>query len=164
MNTHSRCHCGSNNDFKQCCHIFISELLLPKTAEQLMRSRFTAFKLREHQYLINSYRPQGSKNYLNVNDFDNNIDWLGLKIISTNLGQPTDHDGYVEFVAFFQKKAQNNHSNTNQVEQLHEHSYFKIVSERWHYISGTSLPNIKMNRNQPCFCGSGKKLKKCHLI
>jgi len=28
--------------------------------------------------------------------------------------------------------------------------------------SGGPAPNIKLGRNDPCWCGSGKKYKRCH--
>ena len=145
------CHCGSPKKINECCDIYISTAKQPKTAEQLMRSRFTAFKLRAQQYLIDTQR---SKNKLCLKDFDNTIKWLGLKILS-----PKDEKGsYVEFVAFYKP------INSDKIEQLHEHSYFEKLNNQWAYISGKPLPNIKLNRNEPCFCGSGKKVKKCHPI
>jgi len=155
MKANSSCHCGSNISFNKCYQLFIKGDQLPTTAEQLMRSRFTAFKIREHQYLINTHR---SNQTIHKNEFDNNIDWLGLKIISSEDGSASNKSGYVSFVAFFKN------FNDDQIEQLHEKSYFEKYDTQWLYISGTPLSKIKLNRNEPCFCGSGKKVKKCHLI
>lgn len=131
-----------------------------------MRSRFTAFKLRIHQYLIDTVVNQASNAELRTQDFDININWLGLKILSTKQGKPSDQSGYVEFVAFYQLTQINPSAqeNNNPIEQLHENSYFEKYGEQWFYLSGEPLSNIKLNRNNACFCGSGKKVKKCHLI
>ncbi|NEQ54934.1 MAG: zinc chelation protein SecC, partial [Leptolyngbya sp. SIO3F4] len=32
----------------------------------------------------------------------------------------------------------------------------------WFYLDGEMLPPILPKRNQPCWCGSGKKFKHCH--
>ena len=152
------CHCGSLISFEDCCEKFIRRLESPETAEQLMRSRFTAFKLREYQYQIDSCQ---SKSSLTIDDFDANVNWLGLKIISTDQGQVSDSLGSVEFVAFYQ---QSGGEKDNKVEQLHEKSYFENIDDHWVYINGDPRPDIKLARNEPCFCNSGKKYKKCHGV
>ena len=151
MNPIQICHCGSKNTFDTCCKVYISLQKQPETSEQLMRSRFTAFKLRAHQYLINT---QHSKHKLTINDFDITIDWLGLSVIPPK----KQDDAYVEFIAFYKS------TNNQKIQQLHERSYFEKTNNQWLYISGKPLTNIKLNRNQPCFCGSSKKVKNCHPI
>ncbi|MGD1990808.1 MAG: YchJ family metal-binding protein, partial [Chromatiales bacterium] len=45
------CPCESGLDYDLCCGRFIDEGALPETAEQLMRSRYTAFTLDRISYL-----------------------------------------------------------------------------------------------------------------
>lgn len=152
------CHCGSPIDFEQCCDRYIEQSKQPKTAEQLMRSRFTAFKLKKYQYLIDTHQVEPPND---LSSFDSKVKWLGLKIVATDLGSTSDNSGTVEFVAFYQTS---NDIDNNIIEQLHEKSRFKKVNNRWMYINGEPLSDIKLSRNEPCFCNSGKKFKKCHMV
>lgn len=122
-----------------------------------MRSRFTAFKLRRHDYLINTV--QAGKISLTEQSFDTRINWLGLKIITSKKGLQNDEKGTVEFVAFFQEAEE---ENSKRFHQLHEESNFKKIDGRWIYIDGKPLNDIKLERNDECFCNSNKKFKKCH--
>ena len=78
--------------------------------------------------------------------------WLGLKIINH---KPSAKTATVEFIAFYQD---------NPIGQLHEQSRFIQEDEQWYYTDGDILEPIKLSRNEACFCGSGKKLKRCHML
>ncbi len=153
-----RCYCGLPTIFKQCCEKFINQSKIPETAEQLMRSRFTAFKLQRFQYLVDTYQ---TKLPLKTSDFDTSIQWLGLKVIAIDRGEKSDSQGFVEFVAFYQSVKP---EHLGKFEQLHEKSYFEKIDDKWFYINGAPLVKIKLVRNEPCFCNSGKKYKKCHGV
>ncbi|MEZ5505160.1 MAG: YchJ family metal-binding protein [Gammaproteobacteria bacterium] len=45
---------------------------------------------------------------------------------------------------------------------LHERSRFVKEDGRWFYLDGEMLPLPSPGRNDPCWCGSGQKFKKCH--
>ncbi|HEX7764120.1 MAG TPA: YchJ family metal-binding protein, partial [Cellvibrio sp.] len=53
-------------------------------------------------------------------------DWLGLQILDTRAGGPTDEQGVVEFVAIFRQQGQ--------VHQHHEVSLFKKSLGKWLYV------------------------------
>lgn len=150
------CHCGSGTLFRQCCLPILNKTKLPSNAEQLMRSRFSAFKLHQHQYILDTQNIKGEPK-TTIDSFDLSIEWLGLYVLAhhTNSQQSKEQ---VEFVAFF-KPIQ-----SNKVEQLHELSDFEITGHRWLYIAGQQLANYKIPRNIECFCQSGKKYKKCHAV
>ena len=101
-----------------------------------MRSRYTAFCRGEVDYLIATHHPskrQGDDRQ-SLTQTIAETEWLNLRVLaSREMGEV----GTVEFVAFF--KAQGTLS------QLHERSDF-----------------VRLERNDPCWCGSGKKFKKCH--
>ncbi len=120
-----------------------------------MRSRYCAFYLRDSQYLFDTLYPaKRQPNEKSLLDKSiNDTEWLGLKIVDTDAGKSKDSEGKVEFVAFYQGDG---------IEQLHERSNFKKENDQWFYVDGTHLPPIKIGRNDDCFCGSGKKFKKCH--
>jgi SEC-C motif-containing protein len=124
---------------------------LPENAEQLMRSRYSAYALGELDYLKASWHADFLPADLVI---DERIGWLGLTIISSNqLGcQAT-----VEFEARLLLDGR--------VDAMHENSNFVSVGGRWLYTDGEMLaPSFtpwKPARNEPCPCGSGKKFKRC---
>lgn len=118
-----------------------------------MRSRYTAFCRGDVDYLVATHHPskrQGDDRQ-SLSQTIAMTEWLGLRVLHT---QETDEVGTVEFVAFF--KAQ------GQLSQLHERSAFVREDGRWYYLEGKLLPSLRLERNDPCWCGSGKKVKKCH--
>ncbi len=120
-----------------------------------MRSRYTAFKLGSINYLIDTLAPEKRKSddKEKLTQVIEGTQWLGLKVVTTEKGKKRDIEGVVEFVAFYQDGS---------FEQLHEHSKFIKHDSKWFYLEGEFLPAIKIGRNDPCFCGSEKKYKKCH--
>lgn len=143
------CPCSSGKPYADCCAPYLSGQALPKLPETLMRSRYTAFCKGNVDYLIATRHP--TKRQMDereaLMDTITHTEWLSLRVlnVSANL---------VEFVAF--------HRSQNQIGQLHEKSEFLLQNGRWYYLDGATLPAIKLERNDLCWCGSGKKLKKCH--
>lgn len=80
--------------------------------------------------------------------------WFSLQVLNSDRSQEANGVGTVEFVAFYQSQGE--------FGQLHERSQFIRQDNRWFYHHGTILPPITIGRNDPCWCGSGKKYKKCH--
>lgn len=149
------CYCGSQKLYKECCYPFISGNLKPETPEQLMRSRYSAFLIKDIEYLISTHHP--SKRQLNEREVlmqtIHETHWLGLKILKTDKSQINQGIGYVEFAAFYKN---------NEIKQLHENSKFIYENGQWYYLNGVLLEPFKFARNEPCWCGSMKKYKKCH--
>jgi len=153
MNTISQtCPCLSNRSYKSCCQPLHHDDLQACSAEQLMCSRYSAFCLGNINYLIATLHPDKRKD----NDKKalaqtiKQTKWLGLRVIKH---KQTGLFATVEFVAFFE---------ADPIDQLHEKSNFIKEDGRWFYVDGEFLPPIKLARNELCFCGSGKKFKKCH--
>jgi len=156
------CHCGLNKPYNECCELFILHHKLPETAEQLMRSRFTAYKLKFFEYLIATHLPKNETPVDNISDFQSNIEWLGLNVLHSSNCAGNEDLASVEFVAFFSNTSSDPQFTSRRYQQLHEKSDFRKVDGRWLYLSGKALKPVKLSRNQLCFCNSGKKLKKCH--
>jgi len=154
MKKNDSCFCGSNEHFSNCCQPYLNQEKIPTNAEELMRSRYSAFNVGDVDYLINTLLPEKRQedDKLQIQNTVDNTEWLGLKIITG----PKRQEDEVEFVAFFQEEE-------NIIGQLHECSNFAQQDNKWFYIDGVHLPEIKLKRNDLCFCGSGKKYKKCHL-
>lgn len=118
-----------------------------------MRSRYSAFVLGLVDYLIATthHSKRLDDDATALRQTIEHTQWLGLKIINTQ--QAGENEALVEFVAFYQD---------NGIAQLHEQSRFVFEDGRWFYVDGKFMPAIKLSRNELCFCGSGKKLKRCH--
>jgi len=155
----SLCPCGSDKAYLHCCELFITHSQSPQTAEQLMRSRFTAFYLHKHQYLLDSHYPsQRDAEDLNaIAKEQASTQWVKLVIHQTKLGRINDLTGIVEFSAFF--------SQEGQMFELRESSNFIQENAQWFYLDGDSdiqRNELKFKRNEPCWCNNGKKFKHCH--
>ncbi|MFA7429459.1 MAG: YchJ family protein [Rhodospirillaceae bacterium] len=155
----TECPCGSARPFADCCEPFITGAALPPTAEALMRSRYSAFATGALDYLTETLSAEARVDYdpAHAEDWSKNSDWLGLEIKSTEGGTAADDDGWVEFVAHFRY--------ADEERAHHESSHFVKQEGRWFYHDGNLGPRprrvVKVGRNDPCTCGSGKKYKKC---
>lgn len=124
------CYCNSNKLFAECCEPIINGRNIVNTAEQLMRSRYSAYVTGDINYLLNShhYQTRPTKERKNILKWTKSVNWLGLEVISTKLGQIADKEGYVEFKALFMENGK--------VECIHENSYFVKENNSWYYKSG----------------------------
>lgn len=151
------CLCGSGLPYGQCCGLFHSGQTLPVTAEALMRSRFTAYALRNADYLSHTWDADRCPETI---DFSREkAEWRKLEIIETKKGGAKDGKGLVEFKAYFIQEGEEY--------ALHEISRFIKTANRWYYLDGVvkSIAKVGLNtnlgKNAPCSCGSGKKYKRC---
>lgn len=90
-----------------------------------MRSRYTAFVLKNKDYLRYSWHPDTCPSDIHLND---STQWLGLNVIKTIAGGMNDISGEVEFVA----RSKNN----GKAHRLHENSRFSRFENRWVYLGG----------------------------
>lgn len=147
-----QCYCCSGLPFDQCCKPIVQGDSYAKTPEELMRSRYSAFCTNNACYLVATHWPVDPDSRPQIQKTIDETHWLGLKVIRTDTAK-TQLKGSVEFAAFFEEQG---------VRQLHEKSNFEHRDGKWFYLTGEHLPPIKLGRNEPCFCGSEKKYKKCH--
>ncbi|MBZ4683402.1 MAG: motif domain protein [Fusobacteriales bacterium] len=149
------CPCGSNKSYENCCKQYISGNKKPKTAELLMRSRYSAYVFQEIDYIINTTNPNNRNDYSyeDIENWSKSSKWKKLIILNTEKGTESDITGIVEFQAFYE---------INGISQIHhEKSVFDKIDNVWYYTTQLPVSPIKINRNSPCPCGSGKKYKKC---
>ena len=121
------CPCGSPKKYERCCGIF-HRGELPQTAEQLMRSRYSAFATKNEDYLIATLHPafqDPSSDRLELRESFESCQWLKLEIISTQAGGENDAFGTVEFKASYRAEGR------KQVH--HEVSTFEKIGGRWYY-------------------------------
>jgi SEC-C motif-containing protein len=149
------CFCCSNKLFSQCCEPLLLGKEYASHPEQLMQSRFSAYKTENYRYIVTTYASQ-QKQDLDTPSIRNGAagtKWLSLEIISSN--KQSEH-GQVEFKAYYQVD--------NHYYVLHEASEFILEEQQWRYTKGKILSDglpLKIGRNDPCPCGSHKKYKKC---
>lgn len=124
-----------------------------------MRSRYTAYTLKNTQYLVDTSHPgqQDSIRQQEIYQQSDSTLWQRLEIINTEAGKATDQTGIVEFRAWFKE------SPSGPEKAHHERSTFIKKEGRWYFVyPGVALTKTtSVGRNAPCPCGSGKKYKKC---
>jgi len=172
------CHCGSSAEFTNCCEPFLKKAKLPETAEQLMRSRYSAFVVGAVDYIKDTLAPEARKDFdvKSTLEWSKKSKWLGLKILNVEQGQPSDKKGVVEFIASYEQGGE--------AIDHHEVAKFRKSDKgTWVFVDGNSHTHKggeghhhhhevkrqtevraepKIGRNDVCPCGSGKKYKKCH--
>jgi len=116
-----------------------------------MRSRYTAYCLRDAAYLLKTWHPRTRPAALDFNGDD--TEWTGLDILRQAAGGAGDTEGVVEFAASYRQGGK--------ARRLHETSRFLREDGEWLYVDGDIHAEAKPGRNEPCPCGSGKKFKKC---
>lgn len=122
----ANCPCLSGEQYGVCCGRFHSGRAEAATAEQLMRSRYTAFALLDTGYLLRTHHPDTAPAELVL---DPDMEWRRLDIVSTGRGGPLDTEGTVEFKAYYR------HGSERGI--LHEASRFVREGGRWYYVDGT---------------------------
>lgn len=120
----ARCPCGSGDLFGGCCGPLLGGSPAP-TAERLMRSRFTAFSVKDAAYLLATWHPSTRPAEI---DLDDDVVWRRLVVVDRTGGGPFDRDGEVEFEAFWQQGGERG--------SLRERSRFVREDRRWLYLDG----------------------------
>ena len=161
----TNCACGSGQTFKNCCEPFIQGKASPKTAEQLLRARYTAFTLGATEYVIKTHHSKTVHEIKKdeVDDWAKGSVWHGLNIVQKEAGLESDQQGTLVFCAKFQTKGE------EKIQEHWEQSLFEKENGEWKFLDARGIQQgpirregPKIGRNDPCHCGSGKKLKKCH--
>jgi SEC-C motif-containing protein len=165
------CPCGSDFPFTDCCAPIIRGTGLADTAEDLMRSRYSAFVFQDWAYLLNTVHPDERKNKTeqDIAAGSTGVKWKQLEIFNVRKGGAQDTEGEVSFAASYTE------GDTEKC--LRETSRFIRQDGRWYYSPKRSRieekesqpepfkpfvrESPKIGRNDPCSCGSGKKFKKC---
>ena len=93
-----RCPCLSGLPYAECCEPLHHGVSAAPTAEQLMRSRFSAFAVGDADYLLETWHPSTRPATL---ELDPELRWYRLDITGRSAGGPLDAHGEVEFEAFW---------------------------------------------------------------
>jgi len=163
MNKIALCPCGSGRCYSLCCELFHAGTSSFDNAEQVVRARFSAFVLRKIPFLTRTFCPENlPENYTRelLQTF-RETRWTSLNILHTKDLPETKYDASVEYAASFLQK--NSSGEFGKGDTLHEIAFFKVINRTWYYCDGILQPAQSLANNQPCWCGSGKKYKRCHL-
>ncbi len=125
-----------------------------------MRSRYSAYVLRDADYLTLTHHADtcdpALKSQLPATFA--RCEWTGLHVLDRSRGGSADNEGSVTFEASFNE--------AGKAFIMRETSRFVRTPEGWRYLEGKGsirpAPVSRTGRNDPCWCGSGKKFKKCH--
>ncbi len=118
------CPCGGDS-LAHCCGPFISGAQHAASAEQLMRSRYSAYVLGEENYLRMTWHKDSRPDETVT---DKSLQWLGLEVRQSS--QENDA-ATVEFVARCRVQGRG--------QRLHEISRFVREDGRWFYVDGNIL-------------------------
>lgn len=93
-----------------------------------MRSRYTAYVLGNIDYLWETWsadtRVRSSKQ--EIQDWASSCEWLGLRIITTEAGNPEDKQGLVSFIAIYRQGGK--------LQEHQETSLFTKTPNGWRYV------------------------------
>ncbi|MBI5936473.1 MAG: SEC-C domain-containing protein [Betaproteobacteria bacterium] len=129
MSRPAACPCGSGRAHAACCGPYLARTALPDTAEQLMRSRYSAYVLLDADYLLATWHPDTRPAALDL-DEDPPPKWLGLDV-KRHEAQDASH-ATVEFVARYKVNGR--------ALRLTECSRFERLGDRWYYRDGRIDP------------------------
>ncbi len=156
------CPCGSEKAFDRCCEPLLKKQRQADTAEELMRSRYTAYTRANVGYIVETTHPdvRDELDERGIRSWAEKSEWLGLDIQDSSGGGAEDTEGSIEFIASYSEK--------NNKKIHHEQAHFEKVDGVWYFKDGVLVKpkqfirsEPKIGRNEPCPCKSGKKYKKC---
>ena len=115
------CPCGSGLSFEACCCPVISGKEKARTAEQLMRSRYSAYVTQDVDYLVSTTHPDSRTPDLadSIATWMKQVEWIRLHVLRAELDR-------VEFMAEY--------ISDGKPAQHHEQSVFKKYRGEWFYV------------------------------
>jgi SEC-C motif domain protein len=100
---------------------------MAETAEELMRSRYSAYAVGDGDYLWRTWHPRTRPDSVRPSGEI----WTRLEILDVVAGQRGDDEGVVEFRAHYRLDGRRR--------LLHERSRFAVRARRWFYLGGEML-------------------------
>ena len=117
------CRCRSGLPADDCCGPLLRGVAVAPTAERLMRSRYSAFAVRDSEYLLRTWHRSTRPASL---ELDPRQHWIDLTILARTGGGLLESRGTVEFIASYRAGGE--------VHRHHEHSRFVREKGRWLYV------------------------------
>lgn len=122
-----KCYCGNNVSKQNCCQPLLDGKDFAKTAEQLMRSRYSAYATGNIDYILSTHHhsTRPTKERRDILNWTLSVNWLGLTVHSTKNGTSNDTFGFVKFTALFLEQGK--------MSTIEENSHFLKENNRWYY-------------------------------
>ena len=127
ISSNTSCPCGSGVKYKKCCLVY-HKGAVAKTAELLMRSRYSAYAVNNASYIIKTTHPNNSDYTIDtktwkesIEAFSKTTDFLSLNILEFIDGE---EEAFVTFKAILSSG------------EMLEKSCFFRVNDSWLYESG----------------------------
>lgn len=126
--TSKSCPCGTGKKFTVCCGPYLTGRERPETAEQLMRSRYSAYVTQNIDYLKETLWPKYQPRFdaFDVAKWASESHWTGLDVLDCQDGGVSDRKGTVLFEARY--------LTAGTLHTHHELSLFKKQKGRWYYL------------------------------
>ena len=144
-----KCYCKSGKNFTLCCQPILRVDIVPNTALELMRSRYSAYCLGDVNYLqATTHDHTWSDEELKfIQDWADKSLWQHLEIVEYA-------EEMVEFKAYYIFEGKQH--------LHHERSSFKKVNDIYKYLDGEVYEDkVTFSKNEKCICGSKQKYKRC---
>ncbi|WP_101601057.1 YchJ family protein [Brevibacterium sp. Mu109] len=125
--TPTPCPCGgfpAGASYAACCEPALTMQEWPPTAQQLMRSRYTAHVRGDADHLFRTWHPATRPA---DTDPEPGSEWTGLTVDSVTAGSVQDDDGVVEYTARYRGP-------DGQTDEMHEVARFVRRARRWMYL------------------------------
>jgi SEC-C motif-containing protein len=126
------CPCGSTKKYKKCCKTFHDKIIFPKTALELMKSRYSAYATSNAKYIIETTHKDNPDFTDNIKEWENDIlifcnntKFIGLEILEFI---DDENESYVMLKANMIQQG-------NDVSFI-EKSRFLKVDGKWLYVDG----------------------------
>ncbi|WP_108665700.1 YchJ family protein [Euzebya rosea] len=119
------CPCGSDDRYDACCGPLHLGARQAATAEQLMRSRYSAYATDDVDYLLRTWHPRTRPDRITP---DPSLVWEGLAVTEVVDGGEDDITGIVAFTARYRTP--------DGAGELTERSRFDRRGTRWVYVDG----------------------------
>ena len=119
------CPCNPKKLYQNCCQKAHKDIKVVSSAEQLMRSRYSAFVLADIEYLHKSHHNStrlSKKEYNKLERWTKSVGWLKLDVINSTINT-------VHFKAFFIENGN--------LENIQENATFCKENGHWVYLNGS---------------------------
>lgn len=128
------CPCGSQKKYKKCCKTF-HDGTLPKSALELMKSRYSAYAVGKNEYIINTTHETNKDFSTDIKSWNSDI----LNFCENTKFEKLEIINFIDGVeeSFVTFKA--NLIQQNQDVSFTEKSRFLKVNDKWFYVDGEFL-------------------------
>jgi SEC-C motif-containing protein len=119
------CYCGNALPYSKCCRPLLTGQIVVVSAEQLMRSRYTAYVMADVAYLIKTTHAshRHELDAKEVLQWSKQNQWIKLEILHVETNR-------VVFKAYFRDRS-------SKLNAHYEDSTFILENGIWYYVEGT---------------------------